>query len=233
MRDLIMRGLLQASDRFMEMLTAFLPRFITMVIVIAAGTVAAWLLKVVLRRLLLLAKFDTYSERAGAAQMLQKAGFAPPVQILSRLAFWIVWLAFFFLGLIALEIQPLQDGISRLLLFLPQIFVALFILFLGLLAANFLSRAVLLAAVNANIPSPRMISAAVRLVIALLAITMALDQLALGDRAVLIAFSVAIGGLMLGLGLAFGIGGQHVARRLLEKYFLEGEAEKEKELSSL
>src|SRR3989337_2324388 len=101
MRDLIMRGLVQASDRFMDMLTAFLPRFVTMLIIIVAGTVLAWLLTTILRRVLLFTKFDAYSERAGATQMLQKAGISSPTQVLSRLAFWTVWLAFFSMGLIA------------------------------------------------------------------------------------------------------------------------------------
>src|SRR5262245_48554376 len=129
MRELIITGVMRAADTFMATLTAFLPRLVTMLTIIGAGTLLAWLMKVIVRRVLLLARFDTHAQRVGAAQMLFNAGFSSPLELLSRLAFWTIWLGFFFLSLIALEIQPLQDGVSRLLLFLPQIFVALFILF--------------------------------------------------------------------------------------------------------
>jgi hypothetical protein len=110
---------------------------------------------------------------------------------------------------------------------LPQIFVALVILFVGVLVANFVSRATLLAAVNANSPSPRLISVVVRFVIIALAVTMALERVGLGRGVVLVAFSTFFGAIMLGLALAFGLGGRDLAKRLLERRFLEEKKEKE------
>jgi len=137
----------------------------------------------------------------------------------------VVWLIFILFGLAALEIAALQEELSRLFQVLPQLFVAVIILFVGLLIANFVSRATLLAAVNADSPSPRLISAMVRFVIITLAGTMALERVGLGRGVILVAFSAFFGAIMLGLALAFGLGGRDLARRVLERRFLEKKEE--------
>ena len=133
--------------------------------------------------------------------------------MLARLVFWVLWITFILFGLEALQIPALQEEISGLFRVLPQIIVALVILFVGVLIANFVSRATLLAAVNANSPSPRLISTVVRFVIIALAVTMALERVGLGRGVVLIAFSTFFGAIMFGLALAFGLGGRDLARQ--------------------
>lgn len=229
----ILNSLAQTMDRVADKVAQFLPQLVVMLIIIAVGLLVAWVLKILVRRVLSWVNLGTISESTGVTELLSKAALPSPVELLSRLVFWVVWLAFILLGVEALGVAALQEQIARLLSFLPQIFVALLILFVGLLAANFFSRATLLAAANANYPSPRLISNLVRLLIAILAVTMAFEQLGLGQHAVLIAFSIAFGAIMLGLAIAFGLGGRDVARRILEKEFSEKEKEEEDEVSPL
>jgi Mechanosensitive ion channel, conserved TM helix len=219
MLDRILNTLTQTVDKVADRVMEFLPQLLVMLIVVAVGLIVAWVLRVVVRRVLGLVKLGALSETTGVTEMLAKAALPSPVDLLSRLVFWVVWLTFILLGVEALGVVALQQQISRLLSFLPQIFVALMILFVGLLAANFFSRAMLLAAANANYPSPRLLAGVVRLLIAVLAITMAFEQLGLGQHAILIAFSISFGAVMLGLALAFGLGGRDVARRILEREF--------------
>jgi len=66
------------------------------------------------------------------------------------------------------------------------------------------------------------------------ALSMGFEELGLGERTVLVAFTLVFGALMLGLALAFGIGGQDLARRFLERRFVHERKEpKEDELSPL
>ena len=232
MAERILNTLTQTVDKVADRIMEFLPQVLVMLIVILIGLVVAWLLRVLVRRVLGLVKLGALSETTGVTEMLAKAALPSPVDLISRLVFWVVWLAFLLLGVEALGVAALQEQISRLLSFLPQIFVALLILFVGLLAANFFSRAILLAAANANYPSPRLLAGVVRLLIAVLAITMAFEQLGLGQHAILIAFSISFGAIMLGLALAFGLGGRDVARKILEREFSK-EKKDEDEVSPL
>jgi len=89
--------------------------------------------------------------------------------------------------------------------------------------------------VNANLRSPRMLSYSARVVIVLLAVSMAFEELGIAENTILAAFSIVFGALMLGLAIAFGMGGRDLARQFLERRFAEERvpAKKEDELSPL
>jgi Conserved TM helix len=220
-------------SEFLHIVMGFLPRLLAMLIIIVVGWLIALLLKIVLRRFLTLVKFNQLFQSTNLPPVLTKASLPPPDELLSRLTFWGVGIAFIFLGATALGVVALQELIAKFFLFLPQFFVGLIVFFLGLVIANFFGRATLLAAVNANHPSPRLLSNIVQFLILIMAVTMALDQMGVGYHVILIAFSISFGAIMFGLAIAFGFGGREVARRILERRFPEGKEEEEDEISPL
>ncbi len=212
MKLMIVQGLEQAYQNLVHMLAEFLPRFVVTLVIILTGLLVAYLLKHGLRALLHLTRLDRLSEEAGASRMLRMAALPSMTEVLSRSVFWITVLGFILVGISVLNIAGLQEQIARLLRLLPEIVVAIVILFLGLVIANFLSRAALLAAVNAGYASPKTLSWSIRFVIWILAISMALEELGVARQTVIAAFSIVFGASMLGLAIAFGLGGQHLAR---------------------
>jgi Conserved TM helix len=234
MKDMIIRELSQAVDELARGFAHFLPRLIVMLILVFAGWLIAYIAKVTLRGILRLIKFDRLSEKAGASQLLNKAALPSATDLLSRFVFWVAWLGFILLGISVLGILGLQEQIAKFFLFLPRLFVAIFILFFGMLAASFFSRAALLAAVNANVPSPRVLNLAVRSIIIVFVLSIAFEELGLAEQTMLVAFGIVFGALMLGLAIAFGFGGRDLAQRFLEKRFVrENKEENEDELSPL
>jgi small-conductance mechanosensitive channel len=229
MRETILLGLEQAYENLVHMIADFLPRLAVMVVIILTGLLVAFLLKYLLRFILHLTRFDRISEEAGASQVLRKADLPPMTELLSRSLFWMTFLGFTLLGISVLGIPELQEQISRLFQLFPEIFVAMLVLFVGVLASNFLSRAALLAAVNAGYRSPRLWSGSVRFVVWILAISMALEQIGLARETVIAAFSIFLGAVMLALAIAFGLGGRDLAKQTLERYIGDKGKEKEKE----
>jgi hypothetical protein len=234
MREIIITELTQALQDLARGFAHYLPRLIVMLIIAFLGWVVAYLLKVVARSILRLTKFPEFSENAGATQLLNQAALPSSTELLSRVVFWVAWVGFILLGVSVLGIVGLQQYISRFFLFLPRLLVALVILFFGLLAASFFSRAVLLAAVNANFRSSRLLSILMRIIISIFALAMVFEVLGVAEQTMLIAFGTAFGAVMLGLAIAFGIGGKDLAREFLEKKLATGKKEeKEDELSPL
>lgn len=236
MREMIVSELTQAVQELARGFARFLPRLIVLVIITFAGWVIAYLLKQLARSILRLIKFDRLSENAGASQLLAKAALPPSSELLSRFVFWVAWLGFILLGINVLGIFGLQEQIAHFFLFLPRLFVALFIMFVGLLAAGFFSRAALLAAVNGNLPSPRLLSIAVRAIIIVFVLSMSFEELGIAEQTVVVAFGIAFGAVMLGLAIAFGTGGKDLARRFLENRLVRNnnkEDKNEDELSPL
>jgi len=234
MREIIVNELTQAFQQMARDIAHYLPRLIVMLIITLIGWVIAYLLKIVVRSFLRLTKFSKLSENAGATQLLHQAALPSSTELVSRFVFWVAWVGFVLLGVNVLGIAGLQDYISRFFLFLPRMFVALVILFFGLVAASFFSRAALLAAVNANYRSPRILSVAVRILISIFALSMVFEVLGVAEETMLIAFASVVGATMLGLAIAFGLGGRDLARKFLEKKLVQhNKEEKEDELSPL
>ena len=234
MREMIVSELVQAVHELARGFAHYLPRLIALLVLAFVGWVIAYAVKVILRSILQLIKFDKLSENTGASQLLSKAALPTATEMVSRFVFWITWLGFIMLGVSVLGILGLQEQISRVFLFLPRLFVAMFVLFFGLLAASFFSRAALLAAVNANMPSARIVSLAVRSIIIVFVFSIVFEELGLAEQTMLVAFGIAFGALMFGLAIAFGIGGRNLAQRFLEEKFVRGKKEEnEDELSPL
>jgi small-conductance mechanosensitive channel len=229
MRETILQALGQAYSNFVHMVAEFLPHFVVMLIIITVGLLIALVLKYILRTLLRFTKLDRVSEEAGASRVLRMAHLPSITELLSRSLFWVTWFGFILVGLSVLGIASLQEQISRLLRFLPEVFVAILILFLGVAFANFLSRAALLAAVNAGYSSARIVSWAIRFVIWILAVTMTLEELGVARQTVISAFSIVFGATMLGLAIAFGLGGQDLARRFLDRNLGPAKSERDNE----
>lgn len=234
MREMIISELAQAVHDLARGFAHYLPRLIVMLVFVLLGWLIAYVVKVILRSVLRLIKFDRISENTGASQLLNSAALPPASEVLSRFVFWLTWLGFILLGVSVLGILGLQEEIAKFFIFLPRLFAAVLILFFGLLAAGFVARAALLAAVNANMPSPRLLGLAIRSIIIVFVLSIVFEELGLAEQTMLVAFGIAFGALMLGLAIAFGIGGRELAQRFLEEKFVRNKKEQdEDELSPL
>jgi hypothetical protein len=237
MREIIVNELTQAFQQMARDFAHYLPRLIVMLVIALVGWAIAYLLKIIVRSLLRLTKFSKLSENAGATQLLHQAALPSSTELVSRLVFWVAWVGFVLVGVSVLGISGLQEYISRFFLFLPRLFVAVMILFFGFVAAGFFSRATLLAAVNANFRSSRMLSLAIRIMIIIFTLSMVFEVLGVAEQTVLIAFATVFGAVMLGLAIAFGLGGKDLAQEFLEKKLAtrnhNNKDEKEDELSPL
>ena len=233
MREIIITELTNAFRELIGSFAHYLPRVIVMLIIAFIGWLIAYLLKVMVRSILRVTKFSKLSENSGATQLLNQAALPSSTELVSRFVFWVAWIGFILLGVSVLGIVGLEPYVERFFLFLPRLFVALVILFLGLLAASFFSRAALLAAVNANFRSPRLVSISVRIIISIFALSMVFEVLGVAEQTMLMAFGTVFGAVMLGLAIAFGLGGKDLAREFLERKLAGKKEEREDELSPL
>ena len=234
MREIVIAELTQALQELVRGFAHYLPRLVVMLIIAFIGWLIAYLLKVLVRSVLRLTKFHKLSENTGATRLLHQAALPSSTELLSRFVFWLAWVGFILLGVSVLGIVGLEEYTARFFLFLPRLFVALVILFFGLLAASFFARAALLAAVNADFRSSRLLSISIRIIISIFTFSMAFEVLGVAETTILIAFGTAFGALMLALAIAFGFGGKDLAKDYLERKLSAGKKEdKEDELSPL
>jgi hypothetical protein len=220
----IAEALAQSWQNFATAFVLFVPRLVAAGIIFGAGFVVALLARRLVRGGLGWLQFDRLATRTGASEMLRLADMPGADVLIAKIIFWIVWVGFIVSAVDTLQFGPFQGLVQEFFSFVPRVLLALLVLALGFLVANFVWRATLLASVNAGLPGARVLSGTLRLLVIAIAVVMALEQLGLATTVVLTAFAIAFGALMLGLAIAFGLGGRDAARQLLEQHLQAHEA---------
>jgi len=199
---------------------AFLPRVLVMLSIVVAGWLLALAMALLTRKVLRWIRLERLSERTGTAELLKKAELPPANQLAGTVVFWLVFVGFLLSGLDALGFQGVEGVFSDFVRFIPRLIVGVLVLLVGLLVANFAWRGCLLAAVNANLAAARLLAGGVRILIVVLAVAMALEQIGIARGVVLTAFAIAFGAVMLAAAIAFGIAGAGLARGVVEQQFV-------------
>ena len=227
MENFLDRLVFEPLKHLCERLITFLPNLLTALIITGVGLFLGWLLKGIIIRILNIINLDKFCERAGIIQALEKGGIKEsPSRLAGKIVYWLVVISFLIMSLDALNIPAVGNLLTKFLLFLPNLFVAFIILIFGYFLSNFLGRAALIASVNAGIKVSGFIAKSVKLIVFLLTLAMALEQLGIGKETVQIAFAIIFGGVILALAIAFGLGGRDIAKDYLERK-LKGEGDKE------
>src|SRR3989442_14372244 len=213
-RDLV----LTAMRNMTATLGAVLPSILAMLALVALGALLGWIAGTLVPRLARARRRDERSRTWGLTSALARAGIYRPLsQVLRLVAFWGIFVVFATMGIDAPAIPGAPGAAGVLMRFLPRFLSALLILVVGWLAANFLGQAMLIAAVNAGVLQARLLARATRWLVPLFAFATALTEIGIGRDMVLIAFGTLFCGLVLSLALAFGLGGRHLAREILER----------------
>jgi hypothetical protein len=218
MTDLWSDLILTAIGNMRATLATVLPSILAMLALVVLGGLLGWLAATLVTRLARAVRLDERSRAWGLTSALARASiYRPPSQVLKLIAFWGIFMVFATMGIDALAIPGAPGATGVLLRLVPRFLSALLILVVGWLAANFVAQAVLIAAVNAGVVQARLLARATRWIVLLFVVATALTEIGIGKDMVLIAFGTLFGGIVMALALAFGLGGRHLAREILDR----------------
>ena len=213
-------AMLEAFRETTMRMAHLLPKLLALLTFLALGLAVGWLVKIFLLRVLRAFRFDALCERFGLGSSLAKAGTMQSASnLVGRLAFWVVFLLFTVMGIDALDLTATANMMNGIIGFLPHMLAALLLLFFGILLANFIAEATLIATVNAQIQEARTIATFIRWGVLIFTVAMVLTQLGIAKEIVVSAFSITFGGVVLSLAIAVGLGGQSIAKDVLEERF--------------
>jgi Mechanosensitive ion channel, conserved TM helix len=207
----------QATAQIADHIANFLPGLVVAVLLILGAFVVAILVRVLLVRALRGLEFDHRAEQWGLAALLGWTASTSPSQTLARIVYWTILILGLLVSLTALNATIPSRLALSIFQYLPNLVAAVMILVVGAVAARFLARSVLIGAVNMKIQSARLLSLAVKWLVLLVAVAMALDHLSIGRRILLLAFGILFGGIVLAAALAVGLGARDAVSRTLER----------------
>lgn len=234
MQGLLDKAFVEPFRRLSEQLADVLPALMTLLVILVVGGALAYLVRLLVRGLLRAVKFDRFVERAGMAGTIERARvFRSPSDFGARLAQGLVWVFIILFALSAVNTEMTSNLVQRFVNYIPDLLAAVLVLVLGSLVSKFLARSVLLAAVNAQWPAARLISGGIRVLVMILAVVIALEQLRIGQNALLLTFGILFAGIILAAAIAFGYGARDLAREWLHNKVKPAEREDEEVLRHL
>lgn len=218
MMEALLTSLRQSISDLTTAVFSLGPRVLVAFLLITVGWLVARGLRWGTARVTSWFTMDSYVERTSLADALRLAELPPASRLLASAVFWFVWLVFLAEALDLVQLPGFEHARADLVDFVGLLARAVIILVVGVFAANVTWRVSLLAAYNAGWPSARPMAAALRVLVLAVAVLTALAQLGIPMVIVLTAFSIAFGALMLGVALAFGLGGRDAARDVITRH---------------
>jgi flagellar biosynthesis protein FliQ len=211
-------AIFQAFANAVNLVLTFIPRIIGFLIILIVGLIVAYFVAKAVTFLLRKVGFDRLSNRIGLSRIEQRMGVTmDPAGVLGKIVYWFILLIFLVPAADALGLPAVSNILNTLVAYLPNVFVAILVLFLGTLLATFLADIVYGAVASAKIGSPGILAGIARWAIIGFAGLIALEQLQITPALINELFGAIVLGMAIAFGLAFGLGGQDAARRWLAR----------------
>jgi hypothetical protein len=218
MEKIFSQVLYEPLQVFLKNIVKFIPNLLAAIFVLLVGILVFWVARFLISRVLKLFRVDHFAERMGVHRVMVRGGIRESLSgIIGRFFAWIILLLFIVMALGTLNVPAIEHLIEKLLLYIPNILVALVILLAGIMLANFVGRAALIASVNAGFRLSGMIGKSAKLIILLISISIAMEHLGIGKETVHISFAIIFGAIALAFAIALGFGGRDLAKEYLER----------------
>lgn len=204
---------------------AAVPRLIGFAMILIAGWIVAALIEKAVVTVLRAMHFNGFAERAGMAGFLQKSNVdsdaAGTIGVIVR---WFVRLIALVVAFDALGLVAVSDILRQLLMWLPNLVVALVVLGVGGLAANASGKLVQGAAAKGGLARPALLASVARYAVWTCAVMVAINQLGIATTLINILLMAVAGAVALALGLSFGLGGRETAATIVRQWYQRQQA---------
>jgi Mechanosensitive ion channel, conserved TM helix len=223
----------ESVRELMNSVAAYLPTLLAGFVVLLLGLFMAWVASRIVVRLLIFMRLDRVAARLGWTDALEKGDVRHSLfESLGTLLGIVIFLIFFENALVIWHLTVLSQLLDKVVLLIPELVTAIFILLVGWGTATGVSRGVQRALFQEEFERARLGARLVRWAILVTTAAIVLVKLNIAVVIVTGAFLIAFGALALCAVLAFGLGSRRAVEMMWEERFLkkrEQEKEDEKE----
>ncbi|MDD5195146.1 MAG: hypothetical protein PHQ96_05700 [Candidatus Omnitrophica bacterium] len=188
-------------------------------ILLIIGLVLSKMLKTVVTRVLKTLKVDLLADRIELSEVLAKGGIKYSLsELIGTICYWLGILISFVVAVNAIGLTIAADLLNRVVLYIPNIIAAIFILILGILGATLLGNSTKTAAANAGVAQANLLGNVVKITIVIFTAIMTLEQLLINTRILELVLSIALATMGLATAIAFGLGCKDIAAQQLDEW---------------
>lgn len=195
-----------------------IPRILAFIIAVAIGWFVASLIARGVTTLLRAIPFNEFAEKTGVTRFTRASAGMDASAVVAAIVKWLIRIVVLLVAFDLLGLPAVSDVLRSFLLWLPNLIVALFVLFIAGVASQALGNVVRGAATEADFDNPNTLANVARIGVWVVAIVVATNQLGVATTLVNTIVTGAIGAIALAAGIAFGLGGRELAARRLEDW---------------
>lgn len=203
-------NVVQPVQALVNQLASFVPRLLGAIALFIVGWLVAKGVERGVVELLKALTLDRLADQIGVSTALSKGGIKHKLsELVGVIVYWLVMLAVIMVVFNALELTVAAELFQSVVVFLPNVIAALFILIVGMFMASFVSSTVRTAASNAGILQAHLLGQLVQTIVVIFAAVAALQQLNIpffGE-----VFLIILAGISLAAAIAFGLGCKDIA----------------------
>jgi len=213
-------ALLTSMTQALALFLAAIPKVIAFILIAIIGWIIASLVARAVEALLRNVRFSDMAQRSGFDGFVANTGVKTDAAgFVALIAKWFIRLIALVVAFDALGLPAVSDVLRQLLLWLPNVVVAVAVLIIGGLAANALAGLVRGATAKADLGNPDLLANVARVAVWAFAIVVALDQIGIARELVNTLFMATVGAVALAVGLAFGLGGRETAAEMWRNWY--------------
>jgi hypothetical protein len=187
-------------------------------IIIFAGYLLAKMLEKFVEQGLRKIRLNEMLQRGGVTQAVERSGaHVNPTRVVANLVFWLVMFAVILVASNALGLDSLANVVGMLVSYIPSIIAAVVIILFGIILGGFVEG--LLVAATGAVHGGRSLARLGRVIVVLIAVFMALQELGIATEIVTTAFAILFGSIALGIALAFGLGNRELAGEVTREWY--------------
>jgi len=206
------------------LLLGAIPKIIGFLVIVVIGWLIAAALAKAVASILRAVKCNDLAQRAGMSGFVQKMGLQTDAAgFVATIAKWFVRLIVLVTAFDALGLPAVSQVLQQLLMWLPNLIVALVVLVIAGLAANALAGLVRGATAESGLGNPDLLASIARIAVWAFAIVVAVNQIGIATTLINTLFMAVVGALALALGLAFGLGGRETAAAMVRNWYESGQ----------
>jgi hypothetical protein len=217
---------MQQLDVVLAMLTSFwthvaayIPQLIGGLILLLVGWTVARLARSGVVRLLKIVHFDVLAEKSGVEAFLKRGNLDISLTgALSNLVYWILILVVLVSVSNSLGLQMVADLFNKVVLYIPNVIVAILVLVFGSILARFANRVSFAYFNKIGVEGALTLSALCEYAVLIFVLFVALEQLQIGTQLLTAAFQVGFGAIGLALAISFGLGGREWAAGVIQRF---------------
>jgi len=217
-------ALLTSLSAALALFMSAIPKVIGFAVILIIGWFIASAVAAGVAALLRSVRFNDLASRSGFSGFVQKMGVNQDASgFLANIAKWFIRLIVLVTAFDALGLPAVSQVLESLLLWLPNLVVALVVLVIAGLAANALAGLVRGATAESGLGNPDLLATIAKVAVWAFGIVIAVNQLGIATTLVNTLFMAVVGAVALALGLAFGLGGRETAAQIVRGWYERGQ----------